>query len=114
MTEQNIFCARVATELSGIQDKSKQRIKAQYYLIIGCTGVNKNLIDIALGYGADMLSPDDRGKTPVEILSQAEKLKASKTKPQTVKKVDPNLKPVRRSDVKETKDAKGKVPLRKV
>jgi hypothetical protein len=74
MTEMHVYYSRVVHELAREPLKSKQKERAQLYLIQGCTLANKKLIDISLSFGANLLLPDKNGVSPIQILREKEKV----------------------------------------
>jgi len=75
MTEINVYYSRVAHELAREPLKSKQKARAQVYLIQGCSLANRKLIDIALSFGANLLLVDENGRAPIDILREKERSK---------------------------------------
>lgn len=74
MSEIHIYYSKIAHELASEPLKSKQRVLAQKYLIQGCLKANRNIIDITLSFGANLLAKDEKGVTPLEILRENERL----------------------------------------
>jgi hypothetical protein len=67
MSETSINLANIALILH------KDSSQAQKYLIYGCSQINKDIIEVALSFKADLTSSDANGKTPISILYHAEK-----------------------------------------
>lgn len=80
MTEKHVYYARIATELSKLNDKERLH-KAQYYLVYGCQIVDKKMIDIAVAFGGDFEKKGSNNQTPLQILHHHEsKLKGKVSK----------------------------------